>query len=298
MLLPVMHIFLDQRLIQTDHPLEQLDGLVAIVDLGGGKLVDRGVVSLELARLEEGDRVLDKRHSRQLRQILVVVELLLARFNVALELGDATLHLVFRHKDGAEHELVILQVVQFFQVIDSLGVACISSLFELSTLLYCLKNSIDLEDLVLKPHLDMDERIGHHARQVVIVLLQLLILGVLEQELLLGKLALLWQVLLAAEVGVNLGAVGHDGVQLVVVEELVEAAGARIVLLVLLVHDGDVVDELGEEGLHALHRPRELHYFVEGTADLLLFHGSVDLEVALESLERGRRVEVFGVQPV
>ena len=86
--------------------------------------------------------------------------------------------------------------------------------------------------------------------------------------------------------------------QLVVVEELVEAACARIVLLVLLVHDGDVVDELGEEGLHALHRPRELHYLVEGTADFLLFHGSVDLEVALESLERGCRVEVFGVQPV
>ena len=114
MLLPMMHVFLNQCLIQADHSLEKLDGLVAVVDLSCSELVDRGVVSLELACLEEGDRVLYKSHRCQLRQILVVVKLLLTCLNVAFELGNATLHLVLGHEDRAEHELVILQIVQLF----------------------------------------------------------------------------------------------------------------------------------------------------------------------------------------
>ena len=293
-----MHVFLNQSLIQANHSLEQLDSLVAVVDLSCSELVDRGVVSLELACLEEGDRILYQCHRGQLRQILVVVKLLLTGLNVSFELSDAPLHLVFGHEDRAKHELVILQVVQLFKVIDSLGMASISSFFKLGSLFDRFKNSIDFKDLVLEPHLDMNERIGHHARQIVIILFQLLILCVLEEKLLLRKLALLRQVLLAAKIGVDLGAVSHDRVQLVVVEELVKAAGTRIVLLVLLVHDRDVIDELGQERLHALHSARKLHYLVEGTTNLLLFHSTVDLEVALESLERGCRVEVFGVQPV
>ena len=93
----------------------------------------------------------------------------------------------------------------------------------------------------------MNERIRHHARQIIIILLQLLILGVLEEKLLLRKLALFRQVLLAAKIGVDFGAVSHDRVQLVVVQELVETAGTRIVLLVLLVHDCNIIDELGQE---------------------------------------------------
>ena len=62
MLLPMMHIFLNQGLIQPNDTLEQLNGLVAVVDLGGCELIHRGVVGLELTGLEEGNRVLHKRH--------------------------------------------------------------------------------------------------------------------------------------------------------------------------------------------------------------------------------------------
>ena len=124
----MMHVFLNQSLIQANHSLEQLDSLVAVVDLSCSELVDRGVVSLELACLEEGDRILYQCHRGQLRKILVVVKLLLTGLNVSFELSDAPLHLVFGHEDRAKHELVILQVVQLFKVIDSLGMASISSL--------------------------------------------------------------------------------------------------------------------------------------------------------------------------
>lgn len=62
MLLPVAHVFLNQSLIQADNSLEQVDCLLAIVNLSRCELVYRSVISLELARLEEWDRVLHKRH--------------------------------------------------------------------------------------------------------------------------------------------------------------------------------------------------------------------------------------------
>ena len=56
----MVNILLDQRLVETDDSLEKVDCLLAIVDLCRCELVYRGVVSLELARLEEGNRVLDE----------------------------------------------------------------------------------------------------------------------------------------------------------------------------------------------------------------------------------------------
>ena len=53
-------------------------------------------------------------------------------------------------------------------------------------LFYGLKDGIDLQDLVLQPHLYVYERVRKGVWQVVKVLLQVLILGVLEEELLLG----------------------------------------------------------------------------------------------------------------
>ena len=57
-------------------------------------------------------------------------------------------------------------------------------------LIYGLKDGVDLQDLVLQPHLDVYERVCEGVWQVVEVLLQVLILGILEKELLLGQLVL------------------------------------------------------------------------------------------------------------
>ena len=57
-------------------------------------------------------------------------------------------------------------------------------------LIYGLKDGVDLQDLVLQPHLDVYERVSEGVWQVVEVLLQVLILGILEKELLLGQLVL------------------------------------------------------------------------------------------------------------
>ena len=143
------------------------------------------VVDLELARLEEGNGVLDERHGRQLRQILIIVKLLLTAFNAALEFGDAALSLILGHQDRSESELVILQVIQLFQIVHALCMSSISALLEVSSLIDRLQDGIDFQNLVLEPHLHMNERVGHRSRQVVVVLLQLLIVGVLEEELLL-----------------------------------------------------------------------------------------------------------------
>ena len=49
-----------------------------------------------------------------------------------------------------------------------------------------LKDSVDLQDLVLQPHLNVYEGVREGVWQIVKVFLQGLILGVLEEELLLG----------------------------------------------------------------------------------------------------------------
>ena len=53
-------------------------------------------------------------------------------------------------------------------------------------LFYRLEDGVDLQDLVLQPHLHVYERVREGVWQVVKVLFQVLILGVLEEELLLG----------------------------------------------------------------------------------------------------------------
>ena len=71
--------------------------------------------------------------------------------------------------------------------------------------------------------------------------------------------------------------------EFVVVEKLIEGIGSCVVLLILLVHNRNVVDKLGEEGLHPFDRGCELHNFVERPIHLSLGEGAVDLEVLLEA---------------
>lgn len=86
--------------------------------------------------------------------------------------------------------------------------------------------------------------------------------------------------------------------EFVVVKELIEGIGSCVVLLILLVHNRDVVDKFGEEGLHPFDRGCELHNFVERSIQLCLGEGAVDLEVLLKASQSRRRVKVFVVQPV
>lgn len=111
-------------------------------------------------------------------------------------------------------------------------------------------------------------------------------------------MTLLWKVLFATKVSVYLGTVGQDRVQLVLIKELVEAACPRIVLLILLVHDADVLYELVQEGLHALGRGYKLHDLVQGSVALCAADGAVDLIVLLKSLQSRRWIEVLVTQPV
>lgn len=86
--------------------------------------------------------------------------------------------------------------------------------------------------------------------------------------------------------------------QLVIIQELVEAVGARIVLLILLVHDGDVIDEFAQKRHHALRCSCELHDLIERPIDFSLRDGAMDLEVALEPRQGRRRVEAAVLKPV
>ena len=60
MLLPVMHVLLNECLVEADDPLEQVDRLLTVVDFGRRELIHRRVVGLKLAGLEEGYGVLDQ----------------------------------------------------------------------------------------------------------------------------------------------------------------------------------------------------------------------------------------------
>ena len=86
--------------------------------------------------------------------------------------------------------------------------------------------------------------------------------------------------------------------QLVLVEELVETVGARVVLLILPMHDVDVIDEFGEEVLHAFGRRCEFHDLVEGAIRLRLRDLAMDLEILLEALQGRRWIEILTMQPV
>ena len=86
--------------------------------------------------------------------------------------------------------------------------------------------------------------------------------------------------------------------QLVLVEELVKAAGTCVVLFVLLVHDADVFNELVKEASHALGRSNKLHDLVEGAVRLCVAYGPMDLIVLLIAFQRRRWVEVFVTEPI
>ena len=86
--------------------------------------------------------------------------------------------------------------------------------------------------------------------------------------------------------------------QLILIQELIKTVGSGVVLLVLSMHNVDVVDELGEEILHTLGRRIEFHDLVEGSISFCLCDLSMDLEVLLEASECGRWIKVFAVEPV
>ena len=60
MLLPVLDVFLNQVLVETNDTLEEIDGLLTIVNFSGCELINRLVIGLELACLEERNRILDE----------------------------------------------------------------------------------------------------------------------------------------------------------------------------------------------------------------------------------------------
>ena len=60
MLLPVLDVFLNQVLVETNDTLEEIDGLLTIVNFCGSELINRLVIGLELACLEERNRILDE----------------------------------------------------------------------------------------------------------------------------------------------------------------------------------------------------------------------------------------------
>ena len=55
MLLPVLHILLNQGGVESNDPVEQFDRLLTIVNFRGRELMDVLVVNLELTCLEELD---------------------------------------------------------------------------------------------------------------------------------------------------------------------------------------------------------------------------------------------------
>ena len=61
-----------------------------------------------------------------------------------------------------------------------------ATLLELVPLLDRLHDALDLEHLVLQPHLYVDERVGERVRQVVEVGLETGVVLVLEQQLFVG----------------------------------------------------------------------------------------------------------------
>ena len=95
------------------------------------------------------------------------------------------------------------------------------ALLKLVTLLYGLQDCVNLQNLVLEPHLDVDKGVCEGSRQIIEVLLQSLVVFVLEKQLFFGQLVLFWEVLLAAEVRIDLWAIGQHRVELVLIKELV-----------------------------------------------------------------------------
>ena len=79
---------------------------------------------------------------------------------------------------------------------------------QLMSLLDGLKDGIELQDLILEPHLDIYKRVCQRLRQIIEVFLELCVLGILEEELLFRQLILFRQVLLAAEIHVDFWAIG------------------------------------------------------------------------------------------
>ena len=68
---------------------------------------------------------------------------------------------------------------------------------------------------------------------------------------------------MTAEVHIDFGAVSQHRVQLILVQKLVETVRPRVILLVLPMHNVDVVDELGQEVMHAFGSRRKFHDLVQ-----------------------------------
>ena len=185
MLLPVVDIFLNERRVQSYDSIEEFDCLLAVVNFRRSEGVHILIVRLELACLEELNCVLSQAHRCQLCQFIIIVESLFTLFDVFLKVVAALKHLLFVHEDRAQREPVILQSGKLLQIVNSFLMSVVPALLQLVPLLNCLVHGIYFEQLVLEPHLDIRERVGHGSLQVVEVPLQRNILRVFKEQLLL-----------------------------------------------------------------------------------------------------------------
>ena len=78
------------------------------------------------------------------------------------------------------------------------------------SLLYGLKDGIELQDLVLEPHFDVNKRVSQRLWQIIKIFLELRVLRILEEKLFFRQLILFRQVLLAAEIHVDFRAIRED----------------------------------------------------------------------------------------
>jgi len=116
---------------------------------------------------------------------------LFASLDVIFTIDYPLLDLFTAHKDGADHKLVVLQIVKLFQVVDTLSMPGVPSLFKFVPLFNRFQDCINLQNLVLEPHLDVDERVCQRVWKIVKISFKLRIFGVLEQELLFRQLLFL-----------------------------------------------------------------------------------------------------------
>ena len=154
--------------------------MFAVVDLCRCELVHGMVVSLELARLEKWNRVFNKTHCSQLSQIFVIIQTLFASLYILFQFDYPPLNLVPAHKDGTDCKLVVLQIVKLLEVVNTLLVSGTATFFEFVPLFNSFQDCIDLQNLILEPHLNVDERVSQRVGKIVKISLKFCILGVLE----------------------------------------------------------------------------------------------------------------------
>ena len=148
---------------------------------------------------------------------------------------------------------------------------------QLSTPLNAVLKCLNVQHLVFEPLSQLYKWVDNLKLQVVQIFLQIRVFAVFKEQLFLRQLLLVRHVSYRTQISVDLWRVSLHGVDLVLIQELVERCKLSIIFLELFGHRVYILTKLCQESLHLFGYNHKLHDL--GLAELLLTFAEIAFQL-------------------